>query len=80
MSAKISKGEAGSKRSRGLKPLLREKISLDFFDVCGINLLSIQSILRLIKDRQFKLLSNLKNFMRQYTVLSNALFNLDRRR
>lgn len=77
MSTKISKGGAVSTRSRGLKPLLRERIFLEFRSLFSLITFSNPSILKSLRDRQFKSLLNLKNFIRQYTVLSNALNCLD---
>jgi len=50
IASKRQKGEDGAARSRGLKPLLRKLILLDFSDICSMNILLFTNILKLIKE------------------------------
>jgi len=58
--SKMREGRGWAKRSRGQKPLLRRRILLDFLDICGMNILSITDILRLIKELELWGLLTLK--------------------
>jgi hypothetical protein len=66
----ISEGRGRAERSRGLKPLLRKRILLDFSCFRAINTLSTRRILRFLKYLEFKELLALKRILRLYAFLS----------
>jgi len=48
----MREGGGGAKRSKGFKPLLRQRIFLDFLGICSIDIVSIISIFRLIIETE----------------------------
>lgn len=52
--SKISEGGGRAKRSRGLKPLLRKRIVLDFFYHCVMNMLSIKHKLEFLTSTKLR--------------------------
>lgn len=52
--SKISEGRRGATRSRGVKPLLRKRILLDFLGICGMNILSIKHKLEFLTNTKLR--------------------------
>jgi hypothetical protein len=52
--SKMREGGGGATRSRGLKPLLRKRIVLDFFYHCVMNMLSIKHKLEFLTNTKLR--------------------------
>jgi len=50
----MRRGGGGATRSRGLKPLLRQRILLDFLDICGMNILLIKHKLKSLTNTKLR--------------------------
>jgi hypothetical protein len=79
--SKISEGRGWAKRSRGLKPLLRRRILLDFSGICGMNILSIKHKLEFLTNTKLRRIILLRghSFLNYLTPSNKGLIMSSRR-